>query len=139
MPFNTKKTTKLNEFLVRVHARLQAQNNSQVLILFEIFVQKNLARDLVENTGAKPELAELDLLAGDFDVIYPFVAEKLHDAASQNFSKVHPDTYQDAHVISEAFCAELNEFFECFGDEQYDLIPIKSFVEMMNVHWQLKS
>jgi len=53
----------------------------------------------------------------------------LHDAASRNFSE-HSNTYADAHVVSAAFCEELNEFFQCSGEEGFDLIPIKSFVDM---------
>ncbi|MFA6552453.1 MAG: hypothetical protein WCT19_03050 [Candidatus Paceibacterota bacterium] len=139
MPFNSTKTIKLNDFLGRVHTRLQAHNNPHILTFFEIFLQDSLANDLVKEAGAKPGLAELELLPGDFDVIYDFAANKLRDAAGRNLSEVHLDVYQNAQAVSQAFCDELNEFFECSGEDGlYDLIPIKSFVEMMGLAGCLK-
>lgn len=127
MPFNRDKKLKLVDLLARVRARIAAQNREGAMISFEIHVQKNLIRDLIQHEGFRPELDELELLAGDFDFIYPYVAARLHDAASRNLSEVHLDTYQDAHVVSVAFCAELNEHFECSKEDGlFDLIPIRS-------------
>lgn len=132
MPFNKEKTISLKDFLERVHARIKTENNPQVLACFEVYIMRNLAEKLVEEGAAVPEVAELDLMPGDFDSFYPFVAKELRDAASRNYSEVHLDSYQEAHAVSVAFCAELNEYFECSGEDGlYDLIPIVSFVEML--------
>jgi hypothetical protein len=132
MPFNNTKTIKLEEFLLRVQARLQAEGRSKELISFEGFLNGSLAEDLVRARVMSPIVRDGDLIAGDFDAVYPFVANQLWAAAGRNLSEVHPDTYQDAHVVSEAFCAELNEYFECSDEDgTFDLLSIKSPTEMV--------
>lgn len=131
MPFNNKKTIKISDFLDLLRKRLEAGNNPSVLIFFESFLEKRLVTELIEQTGAQSNLSELEVLPGDFDEIYSFAVQMLHNAASRNFSEAHSDIYEEAHAVSEAFCAELNEVFECSGEDGvFDLIPIKSFTTM---------
>lgn len=131
MPFNKEKTIKICDFLSRLRKRLEAGNNPSVLIFFESFLEKRLVTELIEQTDVQSDLAELEVLAGDFDVFYPFAVQRLHDAASKNYSEAHLDIYEEAHVVSEAFCAELNEVFECSGEDGvFNLIPIQSFTTM---------
>lgn len=131
MPFNKDKTITLRELLSRVKARIEASGSRQVLSFFTSFVEQGLSHTLVE-VGYQSDVADIDLNAGDFDAFYRVAVEILCQAAGRNFSEVHPDTYQDAHGVSEAFCAELNEYFECSGEDGlFDLIPVKSHLEMV--------
>jgi hypothetical protein len=122
------KEIQLSDFMEQLHKRIQSSCNSDVLIFFRIFLQESLIRAVKEHSGLAPDW-DGRVNAGDFDVIYPMAVEIIHDAASRNFSE-HSNTYADAHTISIAFCNELNEFFQCTGEEKFDLIPIKSFVDM---------
>lgn len=132
VPFNQSKTTTLNDFLAAVCERLKPLGPNAVTF-FEFFGQKDLARKLVERCQADSRVGEMDLNAGDFDVIYQLMVKELRDAAGRAFSEVHPETYDTAHTISGAICAELNEYFECSGpDGTYDLIPVKSYIEMVS-------
>lgn len=124
------KTIKIKEFLEKVRKRLDAEGNTNALIFFDVFLRDDLVGNIQEGRGVSANWQELDLDAGDFDKIYPFAVNMLHEAASRNFSE-HSDTYKEAHTISTAFCQELNEFFEFSGDEAFDLIPIKSYVDSM--------
>jgi hypothetical protein len=122
---------KIADFLERVHKRLKEKDSldSDALIFFEIFLQKHIIEKINELGIALPNWQELELTAGDYDGVYNVAAEILHDAASRNFSE-HSDTYKTAHAVSEVICNELNEIFEFKGEEVYELIPIKSFLEM---------
>lgn len=128
MPF-VNKEMQLTDFLEQLHKRIEASDNSAALIFFEVFLQKRLVEAVKKHPGLASDW-DGRVNAGDFDVIYPMAAEILHDAASREYSSTHPDIYKDAHAVSTAFCEELNKFFECSGDEGFDLIPIKSFVDM---------
>lgn len=126
MPF-VNKEIQLREFLERVHQRIKAGGNGEALGLFKIYVMGGLIRRLQElNPSWVGRVA-----AGNFDVLYPMAVEILHDAAATNYSECHPDIYKNADVVSEAFCAELNEFFECSGEHVFQRVAIVSYVEMM--------
>lgn len=127
MPF-TNKEIHISDFLKQLQERIKSQGNSNALIFFEIFLQKGLVEEIKKHPDVAPNW-DGRVNAGDFDVIYPLAVEILHDAASRNFSE-HSNTYADAHAVSIAFCDELNEMFQCSGEEKYDLIPIKSFIDM---------
>jgi|GEM_PF-5360093 hypothetical protein len=128
MPFTNKKV-QLTDFMEQLRKRIEAGGNSVALIFFDVFLKEGLVIKAVkEYPGLDPNW-DGRVNAGDFNGIYPMAVEILHDAASRNFSK-YSNTYADAHAVSVAFCEELNEFFECSGEEKFDLMPIKSFVDM---------
>lgn len=126
-------TIKLGEFLDRLHERLKKSSDSDALIFFEVFLQNNLIKKISEQEGALPNWQELDLVAGDYDDIYPFAVNMLHNAASSSSNSLskHWDIFKVAHAVSIAFCQELNKVFEFTGDDErvFDLIPIKSYFE----------
>ena len=126
MPF-VNKEIHIDDFLEQLSKRIELQGNSNTRIFFEIFLQKGLVEAIKKHPGLAPNW-DGRVNAGDLDVIYPLAVEILHDAASRNFSE-HSNTYADAHAVSTAFCDELNEMFQCSGEEKFDLIPIKSFVD----------
>lgn len=130
MPFNDKKVVTVDDFMKQVHARIEKGGNSDALLFYEIFLQKGFLEKIKATAETVPGW-DGSAIAGDFDFIYKIAASILHDAASREYSEVHPNIYKDAHAISVAFCEELNEFFECSGEDRlFDLIPIKSYVEM---------
>jgi hypothetical protein len=125
MPF-VNKEIHINDFLELLHKRIESQGDSNARIFFEIFLQGGLLKKIKNNYKVAPDGR---VNAGDFDVIYPFAVDILRNAANGSFSE-HSNTYVDAHTISVAFCEELNEFFQCSGNEKFDLIPIESYVDM---------
>ena len=127
MPF-VDKIIKMKDFLDGLHERLKKGGDSHALIFFECFLQNDLEGALKEHTVPNWDGS---VSAGDFDGMYPFAANMLHDAASSGYSEAHPDVYKDAHAVSVVFCEELNEIFECTREESFNLIPIKSYAEMM--------
>jgi hypothetical protein len=127
MPFAEDKAVKLPDFLAQVHKRVELIDNPGALIFYEIFLERHLEEEYLK-TVETPKGWDGDFLPGDFDAIYPLATEMLRDAASRNFSELHRDTYQIAHQISVAFCDQLNDTFECTGEDGYDLIRIRSYV-----------
>lgn len=119
----------LTDFMEQLRKKIEVSGNSATLIFFEIFLQKRLVTAVKEHPGLAPNWNGR-VNADDFDGIYPMAVEILHDAASREYSSAHPNIYKDAHAVSVAFCEELKEFFECSGEEGFDLIPIRSFVDM---------
>jgi hypothetical protein len=120
---------KIKDFLDRLHKRLEKEGDHEALLFYEVFLEKSVIRELSDTGRMVSNWQELDLIAGDYDLIYPFSANMLHRAASAGFSE-HSNTYAIAHKVSIAFCHELNEVFGFTGDNKYDLLPIKSYVEM---------
>ncbi len=130
MPFNTEKRLTINDFLKAVQERLQ--ENPEALSFFEIFLMADFVQDLIREAELNSELIKLPLLPGDYDLIYLFAAGKLRGAASRNFSRVQLDAYDIANMVCSAIRDELNEYFECTGEDgEFDPIPILSFVEML--------
>ncbi len=127
MPFVNKEIG-LDEFMKQLHQRIQKGGNAAALSFFECFLQEELPRDL---RRAAPDWDDRAVNAGDFDDIYPFAAVLLHNAASRNYSECHPDIFEEASAVSRAFCDELNELFQCSGDDGFDFIPLKSYTDMM--------
>lgn len=127
MLFNREKIINIKDFLDQLHKRLKEKGDLGTLIFFEVFLQNKLV-EAIKRTGGTVPNWDGSVNAGDFDTIYPYATQILFDAASRNFSE-HSNTYKDAHAISVAFCEQLNEIFECSGEEVFDLIPIKSFVD----------
>ncbi|MEK7562438.1 MAG: hypothetical protein AAB509_02045 [Patescibacteria group bacterium] len=123
------KELEFNEFIRRLHQRIQRGGNVAALIFFECFLQEELPREL-KRQAAVPDWDGRTVNAGDFDAIYPMAANILHDAASRSHSECHPDIFTEASVVSSAFRDELNELFQCSGNDVFDLIPIKSYTEM---------
>lgn len=129
MPFNREKIVNVSDFLNQLHEKLKAGGDPAPLGFFEIFLKDQLVGDLKEMVGMPDWDGRAN--AGGFDSIYPHAVEILHEAAGRNYSEVHPDIYKEAHAVSAAFCELLNEVFECSGDDGvFNLIPIRSFVEM---------
>src|SRR6185369_11343794 len=128
MPFKTEKRLSLNDFVSGAKKRLEG--NPAAIACLEIFLTGNLASDLAREAGFIPPDDQL-LAPGDFDVVFPFVATKLHQAASRNYSEVHSDAYDVADAVGEALRAQLNEFFECSGNDEFDPIRIKSYAELI--------
>lgn len=128
MPF-VNKEIRITDFLEWLRKKIESQDNPNIRIFFKSFLQKELVEAIKKHPGVTPDW-DGRVNAGDFDVIYPLAADILYNAASANFSEVHPDTYTCAHAVSTVFCEELNEIFQCSGEEKFDLIPIKSFVDM---------
>jgi len=83
------------------------------------------------NRRALPEWDRETLCAGDFDALYPIATEILRAAATREASEAHPDIYNEASIVSKAFCDELNELFQCSGEEVFDFIPIKPYTQML--------
>lgn len=127
MPF-TNKIIPLAEFLQAVHRRILQSQNEDARIFFDSFLRDNLLKEIKPNL---PEDWDGLVNAGDFDELYLLVAEMLSDAATRNYSEGHPNIYKDASAVSLAFCEELNEIFQCSGDEIFVSIPIKSFSEVI--------
>ncbi len=113
----------------QLHQRIQRGGKADALAFFECFLQRQLPEKLKQVATADWDGQTVN--AGDFDVLYSMAAEILHDAATRMESEVHPTTYEEASAVSSAFCDELNETFQCSGDDAFDPIPIKSYVQMM--------
>jgi Mn-dependent DtxR family transcriptional regulator len=130
MSFQQDKIIQLSDFLGAVHTRLEQGGSPSTLAVFDTSLQIGLPIELQRRRMVS---ATWDgrVNAGDFDTIYPLAAEILHDVASRMYSEAHPDSYRLAHQVSEALCGQLNDTFECSGEEEFELIPVKSFVEMM--------
>lgn len=125
----TNKEVRFEDFMQRLHQRIQRGGNSAALIFFECFLKNQLLEEL--KRGAAADWDGQTVNAGDFDGLYPVAADILHGAATRDASEAHPDIYKEASAVSQAFCDELNELFQCSGDEVFDFIPIKSYTEMM--------
>ena len=125
MPFVNKEIL-LSDFLKSLRKRIESSGNTGALIYFETYLEDGLIEAVKERSISWNGLCN----AGDFDRIYPIAVKIIREAAGRNLSEAHPDTYQQAHAVSVAFCEELNETFQCSGDDKFDLIPIKSFVSM---------
>ncbi len=124
MPFvNTE--VKLTYFLQALRRRIESIDDPAALIFFDNFLQE----ELIKEVKARVTDWEGFVNAGDFDAIYPIAVEILRSAAGRNFNEAHPDIYDEAHSVSVAFCEELNDMFQCSGDDIFDLVPIKSFVD----------
>lgn len=127
MPFINKEI-KITDFLEKLHERLRLKDDSDALIFFEIFLKKDLVKDFMEQNRIASNW-DGRINAGNFDVIYPFAARMLHDAAARNVTD-SLSIYETANTVSVTFWEELNELFECSEEHKFDLIPIKSYVEM---------
>ena len=117
MPFNRTKTLRISDFMEAVQRRLRG-NYTEALSFFEVYLMGTLVADLVKEADMNPHCMGHPLLAGDYDVIYPFAAKKLRDCAGRNFCEAHPDSYEIANTVCEAIRDELNEFFECSDQER---------------------
>jgi len=124
MPFvNTE--IQLTDFLEKLRQRIESNGDSAVLISFDHSLREGLVKEVKECATDWDGCVN----AGDFDAIYPMAVKILRDTAGRNLSEAHPDTYDEAHSVSVAFCEELNDVFQCSGDEEFDLIPINSLVD----------
>ena len=130
MPFQQNKVLQLSDFLDEVHIRLEHGGNESALALFDTTLQMRLAIEL-RSQGMVSGNWDGRVTAEDFDTIYPIAAGMLRKTASGLYSEAHPDSYKLAHQVSEALCGQLNDTFECSGEEEFELIPVKSYVEMM--------
>lgn len=119
----------LREFLGQVRTRVEQAGGD--LILFDTTLQTGLQHEFQQRYRI-PDAWNGIVNAGDFDQLYPLAAEMLRSSASSLYSKAHPDIYQHAHGISEAFCGELNGVFQATEDEAFELLPIKSWADMMS-------
>lgn len=128
MPF-VNKEIELDQFMEQLHQRIQKGGNTAALDFFEFFLKKQLSEELRRQAASDWDGKTVN--AGDFDAVYPMAVQILHDAATRNASEALPDIYKEASAVSSAFCEELNEIFQCSGSEVFDLIPIKSYTEMM--------
>jgi len=128
MPFNGERAVQLDVFMVGLQKKMREGENTNALTFFELFL-KNALPNEVRRQAAKGWDGLVN--AGDFDVIYPMAARTLLDAATTNASEVHPDTYKDASTVSQAFADELNDVFQCSGDDRFEFLPIKSYSQMM--------
>jgi len=128
MPFIDKEV-EFDQFMKQLHQRIQRGGNAAALSFFECFLQEELLRELKRQAASDWDGRTVN--AGDFDAIYPMAVEILHDAASRNYSECHPDIFEEASAVSSAFFDEINELFQCSGNEVFELIPIKSYTEMM--------
>ncbi|MEW5908120.1 MAG: hypothetical protein AB1643_03030 [Patescibacteria group bacterium] len=128
MSFNQEKVINIKDFLEQLHDRLREKEDSSACIFFEVLLQNQLVAEIKKQEGLVPNW-DGSANAGDFDVIYPIAANILFSAASSGFTE-HINTYKPAHAVSVAFCELLNEIFECSGEHGFDLIPIRSFVDM---------
>ncbi|MBN1325736.1 hypothetical protein JW977_02030 [Candidatus Falkowbacteria bacterium] len=128
MPFVNKEID-IGEFMKQLRRRLEKSGDIAALSFYEFFLEEQLPEELKRRVAA--DCDGRTVIAGDFDVIYPMAAELLRNAAARNFSEVHSEIYNEANAVSIAFCDELNEFFQCSGDEKFDPIHIKSFVQTM--------
>lgn len=124
----TNKEIRLTDFLENLHERVKFGGNTDAIILFEHDIQEGLVTHL---QNLDPDWQGY-VNAGDFDKLYPIAVDMLREVAGRMLSEAHPDIYVGAHEVSVAFCDELNELFECSGEEAFDLIPIKSFTEIMS-------
>lgn len=116
----------LTDFLKKLRQRIESGSNQNVLTLFDTTLPEELGETIEKRSTNWAGRVN----AGDFDAIYPLAVEILRDTAGRMFSEAHPNIYKEAHAVSVAFCDELNEMFQCSGEEKFDLIPIKSFVDM---------
>lgn len=126
MPFVNKKVH-IDDFLKQLHERLKTKDHEDALTFFEHYLQNDLRKEI---EGVTIPNWDGYVNAGDFDKIYPLVANLLWEIAARNSSE-HLDEYSEANAVSIAFCEELNEFFECSGEEKYESLPIKSFADMV--------
>jgi hypothetical protein len=124
----TNRDVLLTDFLAKVRQRISDSNNPDALAFFDNFLQGELSERL-----KKMVCDDWDGIvnAGDFDQIYPLVASILHETASRLASEIDPNTYGVASAVSFAFQEELNDFFQCSGEEAFEFIPIKSWSEIM--------
>ncbi|MBI3985142.1 MAG: hypothetical protein HY344_04395 [Candidatus Levybacteria bacterium] len=120
----------LPQFLGQVRTRVEQSGNSGALILFDTTLQTGLRQEFQQRYRISEEWAGT-VDAGDFDHIYPLAAGMLRDSASSLYSEAHPDSYLAAHEVSEAFCGELNEVFQATEEDAFELLPIKSWADMM--------
>lgn len=97
---------KIVEFLRKLRQILEEGSDRNVLPFFdrlfcEPFIQKISAAPGIPETWQK-----LDLVAagGDWNFLYQVAAEVLRDAAMRQHSEAHPEAFQEATVISFAFC-----------------------------------
>lgn len=120
------KEIELTDFLKKLRQRIESASDSSILVLFDTTLPEELAEAVKEHTTGWSGRSN----AGDFDHIYPLAVNILRETAGRMFSEVHSGIYKEAHAISVAFCDELNEMFQCSGADKFDLIPIKSFVDM---------
>ena len=128
MPFINKDIS-LVEFIQNVRIRILRSKSKEAEIFFNSFLGDSLVEEIKPNLPADWNGL---INAGEFDILDPLVVvEILFDAATRNSSEGHGDIYRDASAVSFAFCEELNEVFQCSGDEIFNFIPIKSFSEIM--------
>jgi hypothetical protein len=127
MPFINKDIL-LAEFLQAVRRRILQSQNEDARIFFDSFLGNHLLEEIKADL---PDDWSGSFNAGDFDELYPLVAEILFDAATRNDGEGHANIYEDASAVSLAFCEEMNEVFQCSGNETFIFIPIKSFSEIM--------
>lgn len=109
---------KIGKFLDGLCGRLE--KDSSALNFFKCFLRNNLVEEINKHTQSG--LADMETVITDkraWEIIYQVAAELLWDAAVRNHSEVHPDIFDEANNVSEAFCAEIRE---CLG---FDVEPIR--------------
>jgi hypothetical protein len=121
----------LQEFMSQLRSRVQ--QNKGDLVLFDMALQHRdrFRKQVQEMLGANDDWDGI-VNAGNFDEIYPLAAQMLRDLASNLYSEAHPTIYEDANKVSTMFSEQLNETFQATGKMTYDLIPIKSWADIMS-------
>ena len=132
---------KIGEFLDGLHRRLEKDFGA--LIFFGCFLKNRLVEEI--NKQIQDGLADLETGIADersWDIVYNIAAEVLWDAASRNHSEVHPDIFDEANSVSEAFCEEMKERMG-FNIEPIrirsavDVMAEEGFIEVKNGHVKL--
>lgn len=127
MPF-VNRSILFSKFMRQLRQRIEKNDNPYAITFFEFFLERQLPEE-VRRRVAHDWDGQVN--AGDFDVIYPMAASILHDAATREASETHSETYIAATAVSLTICAELNELFQCSGEEAFDPLPIRSYSEIM--------
>ncbi len=127
MPFQNKDIP-LPEFLGQVRRRVEQTGGD--LTLFDATLKTGLGQEF-RGRLEHPESWDGLVNAGDFSYIYPLAAEMLRSTASTLYSEAHPDIYKAAHGLSEAFCGQLNDTFQATEEHAFEVVPIKSWAEML--------
>ena len=116
----------IGEFLDGLCGRLE--KNHSALIFVDCFLRNGLVREI--NKYVQDNMVDLETNVLDkqvWETIYQIAGEVLWDAASRNYSEVHPDIFDEANSVSEAFCEEMKERLG-FNVEP---IRIRSMIDVM--------
>ncbi len=120
----------VTEFLKKLSARLGGENNgdSDALIFFKCFLDKDSLIEAVERSARVPAgWHEADLSEDAWAILYNIATNTLRSAASTNYSEAHPDVYDNADEVSQAFCAEMKNSL----DIDVEPIKIESYIKQM--------